>query len=149
MKAGEFTKNYILNINKVINGNGCWIPNIRAQNTGYVQITINRQSFYLHRVVLCLWYDVNYYNREIETRHSRGCDKACFNPDHLQPGSAKDNIKDAVLFGEHHNASLILCPRCDGQYKISRVKSGIYRGKIIRVCNFCRNERVKAKRKKG
>jgi|SRR5579863_5756269 len=133
MKAGEFAKEYILSIHKTINENGCWIPDLVPTNTGYVLITIRQRQYYLHRVVLCLWYDIDYDDNKIETRHGYNCSKACFNPEHLQPGTAKQNVADSVKYKEHANAAKICCPKCRGPY--STIRRGPSKGK--RFCKPC------------
>lgn len=145
MKTGEFTKEYILSIPKEINENKCWIPNLVPLNTGYILITIKQKQYYLHRAVLCLWYNIDYNDKKIVTRHNKDCSHSCFNPEHLKSGTDKDNTEDSVLYGNHANASKECCPKCNGPYSKIRLRHGAQKGKIIRYCKNCRlkkNRRV-------
>jgi hypothetical protein len=150
MKAGAYTKEYVLSIPKTINENGCWIPNLVPLKTGYVPIRIKQINYYLHRVALCLWHNIDYYDKKIETRHSIGCSKACFNPEHLKPGTAMQNIADAVLYKEHANAAKDCCPKCDGPYTKTTLRRGPQRGRVIRYCRTCQTlNQKRLRRKKG
>lgn len=74
----EVSKEWIEQIPKTINDNGCWIPDKKVASNGYVQIWIRNKYLSLHRLVLMLYHYVNYYDNKIVTRHSTNCDRACF-----------------------------------------------------------------------
>lgn len=134
----NISKEFILSIPKIVNGNGCWIPiNLKPYNDGYCHITANNIRYVLHRLVMCLWYNISYNDENIDTRHGKGCNKACFFHEHLQPGSKSDNIKDSVLHGTHRQAQKAVCPKCGGQYKIKITQTGWNRGRISRRCSTC------------
>lgn len=97
----EFTKEWLDKFPKTINPNGCWIPILKPESTGYVRISSNHQRYELHRLSMCIIYNIDYNNKKIVTRHSKDCDNACFFYGHLQPGSDSDNIKDQVRDGTH------------------------------------------------
>ena len=132
----SFTKEWILSLDKVINPNGCWIPNHRADEDGYVRITFGRypnaKRYKLHRIVLCVYNNIDYHNKEVESRHSTGCSRACFNPEHIKPGSKSDNVRDSVRDKTHRNAAKTACTKCNGPYSI-RIKNQ----KIVRFCKAC------------
>lgn len=93
---------WILIIPKIINKNGCWIPtNLAIQHDGYVNISIEGLACRLHRVILCVYLNLNYYDKLWVSRHSKDCVRACFNPEHLKPGTDSDNCKDQVEHGTH------------------------------------------------
>jgi hypothetical protein len=148
MKVGEFSKEYILSIPKYINENGCWISNLSPTNTGYVLITIRQKQYYLHRVVLCLWYNLDYNNPKVDTRHNKGCNHACFNPEHLKPGTAMQNTNDSILHGTHANAAKECCSICGGPYTKTTLRRGPQRGKVKRYCRTCRTLTEKKRRKR-
>ncbi len=137
----KFTIEYINNIEKTINNNGCWIPLNRPHKNGYVLISLGKdrkvKQFWLHRVVMCRFNNISYDDSTIDTRHKAGCSHACFNPEHLKPGTRSDNIKDVVKDGNHNMASKINCPKCNGPYRTYVRKSGISKGRIYRICPSC------------
>jgi hypothetical protein len=132
MKSHQFTKEFILSIPKIVNANGCWIPTeLKPESNGYVRVKIYNVRYLLHRIVLCLYYNIDYYDDKIETRHSKDCSRACFNHEHLKPGSQIDNKKDKV---EHHADEL--CPICGSKYSYRKTfKDWIPR--IERRCKQC------------
>jgi len=131
---GEFTKEYVLLISKTINSIGCWIPQNKAKSNGYVQVSIDGKLLMLHRVVLSLWHNIDYYNQLIETMHNPNCDRRCFNPEHVRPGSHNENMKE----NKHHNSEKLVCPKCGGPYTIIVCRTGANIGKTMRRCRRCR-----------
>ena len=146
---GHFTIKYILSIPKTVNENGCWIPNKSQDADGYTRVYINSIRYKLHRVVLCLWYDIYYDNKRVVTRHAHGCARACFNPEHLTPGTDSENQKDRLRDGTDNYKEV--CSICGGGYVIRVIKTGISRGKVVKVCLACRHkaavERAKKRKK--
>lgn len=140
-----FTKEWINNVPKIINENGCWIPIKKSGSDGYVRISIGKGgrdgTYSLHRIVMCLYYEIDYNNLKIDTRHSKDCDRACFFHEHLKPGSSSDNVKDSILHGTHANASKKYCSKCGNQFKIRIIKTGWNKGKIMRECIICKSRR--------
>ncbi len=131
-----FTREWIDSVPKIINSNGCWIPTRwKPYSDGYIVIKNNNIRYHLHRIVICVFYNIDYDDLKIDTRHGKGCDKACFNPEHLQPGSKSDNTKDSVLHGTHRQTQKEICPKCGGSYKIKIIQTGWNRGQISRRCN--------------
>lgn len=134
------TKEWILNFKKTINSNGCWIPPNKPNDLGYVQVMHKGTSYYLHRLVITVFYDIPYHNYYIETRHASGCDRRCFNPDHLNFGSRSENANDAIKDNTHFNASKDCCPKCDMPFEVRVTKSGPNRGHKSRFCRQCLNK---------
>jgi len=135
----QFTKECIETIPKIIDENGCWIPaDLKPDLNGYVRISINNIKLLLHRVVLCLYYDIDYFNDKIETRHSKNCNRACFNYEHLKPGTQIENKKDKV---EHHSDEL--CPKCGNRFYYRKTVKG-WIPRIERRCKTChKNNQIK------
>jgi len=135
-RINSFTIEWILSISKVINNNGCWIPQHKADEDGYIRITFGRypkaKRYKLHRIVMCVYNNIDYDNKSVESRHSTRCSRACFNPEHIKPGSKSDNVKDSVKDKTHRNSAKITCPKCNGSYSL-RTKYG----KIVRFCRAC------------
>ena len=121
------TLEWINSIPKIINDNGCWIPSEKnpSDSRGYTRISISNTEVYLHRLSMCLYYNINYFDYKIETRHGVLCNKSCFNYEHLKPGTTSDNELDKIRKDD--------CPKCGYSYKTTR--SG------IRYCNECRKRK--------
>ena len=133
----EFTKEWLDNYPKTINENGCWIPSNKADSKGYVRIMAEKSVFVLSRLSMCIIYNIDYNNKKIVTKHSKGCDTRCFWYEHLKPGTDLDNAKDAVRDKTNLNAKKEFCPKCQGEYKIRTVKTGWNRGQVSRYCPVC------------
>lgn len=136
----RLTKEWIDSIPKTINENGCWIPlDNKPSTVGYVMIMIEGNVFSLSRLSMCIIYNVDYGNKKIVARHSKGCDRACFFYDHLKPGTDSDNAKDSVRDGTHRQAQKKVCPKCGGEYKTKIIQGGWSKGQIYRYCLTCRS----------
>ena len=129
----ELTKEAILNFPKTININGCWIPKLKPRQDGYVVINYQGKQMSLHRISMCIFNDIDYNNKKIDTRHSDICVRACFNFEHLKPGSSSDNAQDLAKTKTH-------CKRCGLRYKKGIIRSGIRRGKFYFYCSLCSND---------
>ena len=88
---------------------------------------------------MCLYYDINYHDRIIQTRHSNLCVRACFNPEHLKPGTHSDNMQD-------YSATKTHCKRCGTRYTKSINKTGLRAGKVYFYCGLCANNHNRNKR---
>lgn len=142
----SLTKEWIDSIPKTINTQGCWISEYRPTDRGYVNIQIDNQRYYLHRISMCVEHNIDYFNSNIETRHSTGCDKRCFNPKHVKPGSKSDNTKDSIKDGTHNHAKKTHCPKCGSIYNYVVRRIGLEKGKIRRFCWVCEGRRKRLKR---
>lgn len=138
--------NWVDSIPKIIDTNECWIPQIGyVGNHGYVIIELDGRQVLLHRVVCEIIYgklDIN-----IEVRHGYKCDKRCFNPSHIKPGTRSDNAKDMLRDGTHNNARKDVCPKCGKKYTVSYLKSGVNKGTYQRYCRTCNNTSRNLKRR--
>ncbi len=148
-KLSELSIDFINNLPKVIDENGCWIPPNVPNSAGYVQIMIEYQKLFLHRISMCIHNNIDYYNYKYETRHNTGCDRKCFNPEHLKPGSCSDNIKDSVKDKTHKESRKTHCFRCGGPYKSVTNKHGAGKGKTQRYCPKCSLNRQRMRKVKS
>ncbi len=128
---------WIDSIPKLINDNNCWIPiYIKPNAMNYIELRINNNRYYLHRLSMCIYNNIDYDNKQIDTRHSSNCHPSCFNYNHLSPGTHYDNMQDAVNNKKFYNQTKINCPKCNGPYKRSYTFS---KGKMRhqRYCPRC------------
>lgn len=79
-----------------VDENGCYICTSHARNNGYPLIWINKRKVRLHRFVYEQMFG------EIPEGHviRHKCDvRACINPEHLESGTQKQNVYDAINRG--------------------------------------------------
>ena len=99
-------RNSFANWDHVLNGSPCWDWLGKKNAKGYPQLTMRvpgkktPQNVYVHRLSLQLFKGVDPGEVAMHL-----CDRpCCINPDHLQPGTHKENYDDAVAKGRHINA---------------------------------------------
>ena len=141
IKFSDVNKEWIDSLRKTINENGCWIPITKPSERGYCQIGIKGVVYRLSRLVVSVYYNLNYHDIRWQTRHSSGCDKRCFWIEHLKPGTASENENDKILHGTHYQLLKKVCPKCGGPYSNTWLKHGPHKGKVFRYCSNCSNER--------
>ena len=142
-----FSKEFIESLPKTINSNGCWIPtDVKSESDGYVRLVVGLGKrgyftrFKLHRVVICVYNNLDYNDKSWVTRHNEGCNRACFFIEHLKAGTDSDNCKDMVEHGTHRNIKKEACPKCGGDFR----KKLRMRGQElawIRWCPSCKYKR--------
>lgn len=131
---------YVKSIKKTIDPNGCWIPTfikMSRDKDGYAKFYFRGRDYRLHRVVMSAKYQVNYSDHTNLPRHSIGCQKSCFNPDHIMIGSQRDNMLDKISHGNNHNVNKSYCNICGGEYTVIIRKSGPRKGMKFRRCKAC------------
>jgi hypothetical protein len=148
-KFSDISKEWVNNLPKYINSNGCWILSGVPDSSGYIAVYIEKIRFSLSRLVVSIYYNLNYDDQKWDTRHSKGCSKACFNIQHLQPGTHGDNNRDTVEHGTHHNTRKEVCSICGGPFETIIQKKGRQKGRIMRFCRTCKNRRKKEYRRIG
>lgn len=86
---------------------GCYIYMGSITESGYVKITIKKEgkarSVYVHRAAYEAYHNIRLpTGRENPLRHTChiGC---CWRPDHLIPGTVKQNVQDNIKRGTHAN----------------------------------------------
>lgn len=79
---------------KAIDSNGCWMPNLPSTSNGYFNVSIKgrRQPTSLHRLALAVTTGFDLDSKE--SVHHMCANRSCFNPDHLQPVTARENVAE-------------------------------------------------------
>lgn len=121
---------------------GCWIWQGNRGGRGYGKIWLNGKKVSVSRAsaIVFLGFDPN--KPEIKACHS--CDNPpCFNPDHLFPGTSKDNTRDAVQKKRHTGTSMTHCKRGhplsgDNLYRVGA-------GRKCKACNRLAAQRYRSK----
>jgi hypothetical protein len=145
-KLSQLNREWVNNFPKTINENNCWIPPNRPDDEGYVPIQVEKVYFRLHRLIVAIYHNLDYSDAKWDSRHNTGCSRACFNPDHLQPGTHTDNMRDRKRDGTSNYKEV--CPECGGPYTTRITKTGWSKGKIVRICNTCRIRKRQEKARK-
>jgi len=144
---------YIEDMPKTIDANGCWIPSrekLFSDKDGYIVFNDAGYQYRLHRVTMSAKYQVDYFNLKNLPRHSKDCDNACFNPEHILIGTQRDNMRDRILHGNNPNLNKTCCSKCGGPYTTVKYKSGPQKGKRYRRCRECVNrQRAEFKERSG
>lgn len=86
---------------RMIDTNECWIWTGAKHTAGYGLLTLwdgrRKWNTTAHRLAAEIWLGIP-RSATVTIRHK--CDvPACFNPDHLEPGTQKDNIHDCIARG--------------------------------------------------
>lgn len=138
-KRNNLDIEFINSIPKTINENECWIPIKKSDSNGYVRIMINKTQYLLHRLSMCIYNNLNYFDYKIASRHGTNCDHAYFNYNHVIPGTDSDNVKDSVRDKTHVEARKTCCSICGTDFSIRITQTGPNKGKIIRYCKVCQD----------
>ncbi|MGP5183141.1 hypothetical protein ACTXKY_05360 [Corynebacterium variabile] len=108
---------------------------------GYRIIKIEGKKRYVHRLVIEAWFGMDAYDDERWlTRHKNG-DQSWNLIVNLTPGTAAENMQDAVRHGTHKESRKKLCPASHPLLGENLCKGQLIRGK--RMCRACNNARAK------
>jgi hypothetical protein len=76
---------------------GCWECISHRQDTyGYPSFELNKKMILMHRFMYCVFNKININDIKGKIIRHRCDNRLCSNPNHLEKGSHKDNIKDIV-----------------------------------------------------
>ncbi len=115
-----------------------WIA--RLNNKGYGTITINKNSYYSHRVSWTL--ENGKIPKNLMVLHH--CDnRKCINPNHLFLGTNEDNVRDMIEKGRQQNYSNMAKGNANGARKYPEKlargeKNGSSKLKEYQVLEICR-----------
>lgn len=76
-----------------IDANGCWVWTGRHERAGYGHIDYDGKAVYVHRLAYETWRGPVADGLELDHLCRN---RACFNPDHLEPVTRQENIRRAV-----------------------------------------------------
>ena len=98
--SGEELETWIENQHDV-DGNGCWIWNLTCTQ-GYGTTRVNKKNVGVHQHTLERKLGRKLAQGEV-TRHvcPNAPNRRCYNPDHLEVGTYKDNAHDAITAGRN------------------------------------------------
>jgi len=122
---------------------GCWNWQGRRDRNGYGYLTFRGKTKFAHRVSFHLFKGFD-LDSHLFVCHK--CDNpACINPEHLFPGTNRDNILDSLKKGRHFNASRTHCSK---GHEYTPDNTLIVKGSE-RVCRTCKRdyERPRARAK--
>jgi hypothetical protein len=86
------------------NENGCWVWKKSKNRDGYGNIGYRGSVSQVHRLYWVL--SGRIIPEGLELRHGNGCPTACFNPEHLTPGTKSENGIDMHRDGTMFRAKL-------------------------------------------
>ena len=144
-----FTREFILSLSKIVDPiTGCWLYQGYCLR-GYGVACINGKDYYISRLAMIVYNNLD-YNDPKEACHKPICPNTeCFNPDHLYPGTHGDNMRDKIITKTHHQHKKEVCPKCGGNYRIHKVRTGWNKGRIFRECLNCITVRNKVRSTKA
>lgn len=115
--------------------NGCWLY-IGTLDNGYGLLYVNSITMYVHRISVETFYNVvlDYQKNGLQALHKRECiNRNCWNPDHLYPGTDKENIIDTVILKTHGESKRT---HCKNGHPFDTTKQSL--GRTKRICSICR-----------
>jgi hypothetical protein len=137
----KFTKEFIESLPKIIDPvTNCWLYQGYCLR-GYGVMCISGKDYYISRLALVAFHDIEYENSNIDTCHKPSCpSKNCFNPDHIYAGTHGQNMRDKIVTRTHQQHKKLVCPKCGGPYTTFVSKTGDRKGKAQRRCLYCYNK---------
>jgi hypothetical protein len=113
---------------------GCWLP-IRCRSySKYHRITYEGEKQLIHRLSAIAYLNLD-VNTNMQANHKPICPyKACFNPEHIYVGTAKENSQDYSNSKTHCKNGHLLD---SANMYIIKLKHGARKGQIVINCREC------------
>lgn len=92
----------ILDNNKVVSLDGCFIWPGSKTAAGYGQVWLGKSTYYVHRLSASIYLNLNLHDEDILVCHRTICKNSnCWNPEHLYLGDDKTNGEDRASLITH------------------------------------------------
>jgi len=75
-----------------VNENGCWVWRGNKLNSGYGRVAWKNKKKRVHRLYWLL--SGRTIPEGLDMLHGHKCSKACYNPEHIRPGTCSENALD-------------------------------------------------------
>jgi len=122
--------------------NDCWLHPKKIRR-GYAMTRYKDGIFNVSRLSAYLYLGLDLEDKKLHGLHKAECpNKNCWNPDHIYIGTHKDNMRDVVEEGYHHQQ---IKTHCDSGHKFTDSNTYI-RPNGNRTCREC-NRLITAKRR--
>ena len=123
---------------------GCWLPKIVSNKNDYFRITYEKKKQLIHRLSAIAFLGLNKHS-SLQANHERHCPyKACYNPEHIYIGTAKENSQDYSESKTHCKNGHIL--DFENTY-ITILRHGSRKGQRIKNCRECGKLNSRRRRK--
>jgi len=129
--------------NHEVSAMGCWVWKNKTPKSGYGNkyLPAMKKYQYVHRISYYLTHNYTMPEKGLLVRHK--CDNPpCYNPDHLETGTHKDNTQDSIDRGRFMKnyvpkERVTLCSR-GHLYDFENTYEHINKhGKLVRTCRKC------------
>ena len=116
---------------------------------GYGRVTIGKINQSVHRLSAMVFHGLDINNSEILVLHKYQCpNKNCWCPDHIWPGTQRENNTDQVISGTHYNHNRFAYrTQCSNGHEYTEQNTLFVDGR--RRCKLCRRNRVNKWRHKN